>query len=85
MTIAIIKKTAIAAVAVAVVATGSITATTGSANAHHREWGISINLGTLKDKITRDRGYDDEECWTEKRVRYNRYGDRIVKRVRICD
>ncbi len=31
--------------------------------------------------------YDDDApaCWTEKRVRFDAYGDRYVQKVRVCD
>jgi len=92
---AIIKKSAIALVAVAVVTSGSIAATTGQAHAGKKHFGkaLAVGIGTaiVLGAIHRNSDIDvrldddDEDCWTERRTFRDRWGDRYTRHVRICD
>ena len=38
-----------------------------------------------KDTRVYDYGYEGGDCYVKKTVRYNRYGERVVKKVQYCD
>ena len=91
MNIAIIKKSAIAALTVAIIATGSLSASTSTASAGGKHFGAALLGGLAIGLIAssargrgRGRGYA-RECWTERQWRVNRYGEEYSVRVRVCN
>lgn len=99
MNIVTLKKSAIAALTIAVVATGSLSATTAPAAAGGKHFGAGlvggIALGLIAGGGRRgyydDRYYDDrryysrQRCWNERQWRTNRWGERYSVRVRVCN
>jgi len=98
MNIVAIKKSAIAALTVAVVVTGSLSATTAPAAAGGKHFGAGFGaglaIGLIGGGYGRHQGhrryYDDRysshrRCWTERRWRTNRYGESYRVRVEICN
>ena len=70
-----------------------IVATQSPANANKRHLGtglaIGLGLGLIAGSAHRHRDrdahhYSVRECWWERRVRYNEYGERVIHRVKIC-
>ena len=60
----------------------------GHGNRGHYGYGAAaLAGGLLFGAIAANAADYDEprECWTEKRVGFNAYGERIVQKVRICD
>ncbi|MBL4732045.1 MAG: hypothetical protein JKY82_05520 [Rhizobiaceae bacterium] len=87
MNIAIIKKPAIAALTVAIIATGSLSASTSTAFAGGKHFGAALLGGLaigLIASAARGHGYA-RECWTERQWRVNRYGEEYSVRVRVCN
>ncbi|MBL4600421.1 MAG: hypothetical protein JKX93_15780 [Rhizobiaceae bacterium] len=89
MNIAIIKKSAIAALTVAIIATGSLSASTSTASAGGKHFGAALLGGLAIGLIAssargRSRSYA-RECWTERQWRVNRYGEEYSVRVRVCN
>ena len=89
MNIAIIKKSAIAALTVAIIATGSLSASTSTASAGGKHFGAALLGGLAVGLIAstaRGRGYSRvRDCWTERQWRVNRYGEEYPVRVRVCN
>ncbi|MBL4599619.1 MAG: hypothetical protein JKX93_11690 [Rhizobiaceae bacterium] len=89
MNIAIIKKSAIAALTVAIIATGSLSASTSTASAGGKHFGAALLGGLaigLIASAARGRGHGyARECWTERQWRVNRYGEEYSVRVRVCN
>ena len=85
-----IKKTAVAALAVTVIATGSL-ATASQAQAGKFKHGAAIGLGlgllgglAIANHHNRTTHYTTRRCWWEEQVRYDRYGDPYYKDVKVC-
>ena len=51
---------------------------------HHFNGGINLVLDAGPAYVDDDYGYDDESCYTKKIRKYNRYGELVIKRVRVC-
>ena len=89
MNIAIIKKSAIAALTVAIIATGSLSASTSTAFAGGKHFGAALLGGLaigLIASAARGRGHGyARECWTERQWSVNRYGEEYSVRVRVCN
>ncbi|MBL4600366.1 MAG: hypothetical protein JKX93_15500 [Rhizobiaceae bacterium] len=87
MNIAIIKKSVFAALAVVVVATGSVSATTNQAEAGYRSWGGGHGHYSGHRHGYRRHGYGHgyrRSCWTERRWRTNYDGYSYRVKVRVC-
>ena len=87
------KKATVAALAIAVVATGTMAQSTSAAHAGKKHFGAGLAIGLIggiaaaaahrNSHRTYERTYV-RECWWEDRVRYNRYGDRVIRSVKVC-
>lgn len=95
MNIVTLKKSAIAALTVVVVATGSLSATTAPAAAGGKHFGAGLVGGLALGLIAgghRRGHYDDRyygrrhrDCWTERQWRRNQWGESYRVRVRVCN
>ena len=75
--------------------TAAIIATLGFASASEAGWrhhnrhfgGFNVVIDAGPRYVVDDYGYDDGygECYVKKTKRYNRYGELVIKKVRICD
>ncbi|MDB5553866.1 MAG: hypothetical protein JWL86_3850 [Rhizobium sp.] len=51
---------------------------------HHNNHFGTFNIVIVAPRyVVDDYGYGD--CYVKKTVRYNRYGERVVKKVKFCD
>ncbi|MDB5553864.1 MAG: hypothetical protein JWL86_3848 [Rhizobium sp.] len=72
--------------------TAAIIATLGFASAseagwrhHNRHFGHFNVVIDAPRYVVDDYGYEGGDCYVKKTVRYNRYGERVVKKVQFCD
>ncbi|MFK5980145.1 MAG: hypothetical protein QM488_14785 [Rhizobiaceae bacterium] len=99
MNIVTLKKSILTALTVAVVATGSLSATTAPAAAGGKHFGSGLGVGLAIGLIGggyrrhhgrhgyghRYYGNGYRDCWTERRWRRNHWGERYSVRVQICN
>ena len=73
--------------------TAAIIATLGFASAseagwrhHNRHFGhFNLVIDAGPRYVVDDYGYDGGDCYVKKSKRYNRYGELVIRKVRICD
>jgi len=95
MNIAIIRKSAIAAIAVAVVATGTLAGATSQAEAGNKFWkGAAIGFGAAfiansihnhnRHHSSHHSTHYTDDCWYETEKRWDDYGDHYFVKVKYC-
>ena len=52
---------------------------------HHNHFGGFNIVIDAPRYVVDDYGYEGGDCYVKKTVRYNRYGERVVKKVQYCD
>ena len=52
-------------------------------NRHFGHFNVVIDAGPRY--VVDDYGYDGGDCYVKKSKHYNRYGELVIRKVRICD
>jgi hypothetical protein len=71
--------------AAAVLATLSFASTSQAGWRHHNHFGAFNVVIDAPRYVVDDYGYDEPTCYVSKTKHYNRYGELVVKKVRVCD